>query len=617
MKGKQSSIDFYSFISLYRDQIRDCFIKKIYQVSQKEFYVQIYRSDLKRRGLLISLERGIAFHEPLLPEQASPLATTLRRMLSERKIMNIEQINFDRVVRIQLATGQELILELFREGNLIITNGGKIEWAMAQREWKNRKIIKGEPYVPPVANNPLTMGSDEVQDMLANSKASIVQTLATRMNLGGETSEEIVRRAGLNKDSPSSENSENSSLILDQFRALLSESSAGKAYYYEEEKIVSPVELTHLNRPPSKVFDDLNDGFSFYFGQFPYSLEPEDPMERRIRSQEKSIEEFQRISAEYREKGTMVLSNLKEVSNFIRKISSTRRVDPSTNYSPFSEISINQDRKTVSAMFQGMVLDLRYDMTAGANADNFFATSKQYRDKIAHAKVALDNSRNSISTDTKKVVKKRRRHWFETYRWFYTSEGLLVIAGKDRKTNESVVKKHMSSGDLYIHADLYGAPSTVLKAEPDLKPGEASIKEACNFSVAMSRAWPAETASGSAYWVHPEQVSKTAESGEYVSHGSWIVRGKRNYLFDLPMKLEISPVEINGDRIPMIAPVSESVKNGPVITISPGGEKRTVISKKIAKTLGVDQEEIDPILPPGNSSITGIRGQAQETVSAS
>jgi len=49
------------------------------------------------------------------------------------------------------------------------------------------------------------------------------------------------------------------------------------------------------------------------------------------------------------------------------------------------------------------------------------------------------------------------------------------------------------------------------------------------FDCAFSVAWTAKVVI-SAYWVHAEQVSKTAPTGEYLQTGSFMVRGKKNYL---------------------------------------------------------------------------------------
>lgn len=84
----------------------------------------------------------------------------------------------------------------------------------------------------------------------------------------------------------------------------------------------------------------------------------------------------------------------------------------------------------------------------------------------------------------------------------------------------------MGEKDIYIHADMYGAPSTVIRNEDNAEITEEEITEAAAFAVSFSRAWQNGLTSGSAYWVSPLQVSKTPESGQYVRKGSWIVRGK-------------------------------------------------------------------------------------------
>lgn len=49
------------------------------------------------------------------------------------------------------------------------------------------------------------------------------------------------------------------------------------------------------------------------------------------------------------------------------------------------------------------------------------------------------------------------------------------------------------------------------------------------FYISFSVAWDAKVVT-SAWWVHSAQVSKTAPTGEYLTAGSFMVRGKKNYL---------------------------------------------------------------------------------------
>lgn len=51
-----------------------------------------------------------------------------------------------------------------------------------------------------------------------------------------------------------------------------------------------------------------------------------------------------------------------------------------------------------------------------------------------------------------------------------------------------------------------------------------------------SRAWDSKVITD-VYWVHADQVSKTPPTGLYISTGSFIIRGKRNFI--TPNKLEL------------------------------------------------------------------------------
>jgi predicted ribosome quality control (RQC) complex YloA/Tae2 family protein len=62
------------------------------------------------------------------------------------------------------------------------------------------------------------------------------------------------------------------------------------------------------------------------------------------------------------------------------------------------------------------------------------------------------------------------------------------------------------------------------------------LNEAATFEICHSRAWDAKVVT-SVYWVTAEQVSKTPPSGLYISTGSFIIRGKRNFI--TPNKLEL------------------------------------------------------------------------------
>ena len=125
---------------------------------------------------------------------------------------------------------------------------------------------------------------------------------------------------------------------------------------------------------------------------------------------------------------------------------------------------------------------------------------------------------------------------------FVTSENYLVLAGRDAQQNDTLVKKYLKSGDAYVHADLHGAASCiVLNKDPKgLAPlSPLALHEAGCMTVCRSGAWKAKIFA-SAWWVHAGQVSKTAPTGEYLSTGSFMIRGKKNFLPPVPLEMGLA-----------------------------------------------------------------------------
>lgn len=140
---------------------------------------------------------------------------------------------------------------------------------------------------------------------------------------------------------------------------------------------------------------------------------------------------------------------------------------------------------------------------------------------------------------------KRDEGWYEQFRWFHTSDDFLVIGGRNADQNEELVKKYMSRGDRFFHAEAHGGPVTILKATGPSEPAkeiefpDATLTEAATFAVSHSSVWKAGQHAGDVYMVEPDQVSKTPESGEYIEKGSFVIRGERTYFNDLAVDLAV------------------------------------------------------------------------------
>ena len=96
--------------------------------------------------------------------------------------------------------------------------------------------------------------------------------------------------------------------------------------------------------------------------------------------------------------------------------------------------------------------------------------------------------------------------------------------------NELLYKKYLDKQDLYMHADIHGAGSTIIK-NPFMKKSVPiqTINEAAIYAMSRSKAWDNKQV-GNAWWVYSWQVSKSAKSGEYLPTGSFMIRGKKNYV---------------------------------------------------------------------------------------
>src|SRR3989339_1414200 len=106
------------------------------------------------------------------------------------------------------------------------------------------------------------------------------------------------------------------------------------------------------------------------------------------------------------------------------------------------------------------------------NANDCFEASKKAKRKLVGLENAIKNmeeklrkakEKHEFSMERAEILKKRKKEWFEKFRWFFTTNNFLVIGGRDATSNEALVKKYMDENDLYFHAEIHGAPHVVLK----------------------------------------------------------------------------------------------------------------------------------------------------------
>ncbi|ERF77035.1 hypothetical protein EPUS_07941 [Endocarpon pusillum Z07020] len=200
--------------------------------------------------------------------------------------------------------------------------------------------------------------------------------------------------------------------------------------------------------------------------------------------------------------------------------------------------------KIKSSTEKRLAIDIDLALSPWANARQYYdqkktAAQKEQKTLQASSK-ALKSTEQKISADLKKGLKQekdvlrpaRKQFWFEKFWYFISSDGYLVLGGKDAQQNELLYRRYLKKGDIYVHADLQGAASVVVKNAidtPDAPIPPSTLSQAGSLSVCTSTAWDSKAVMA-AWWVHADQVSKTAPTGEYLSAGGFVIKGSKNFL---------------------------------------------------------------------------------------
>jgi predicted ribosome quality control (RQC) complex YloA/Tae2 family protein len=212
--------------------------------------------------------------------------------------------------------------------------------------------------------------------------------------------------------------------------------------------------------------------------------------------------------------------------------------------------------------------------------------------RIAKSKLVeqMEDLRRRADLLQKKVAVKPQveKEWFERYRWFIGSEGLLCIGGRDASSNSAIIRKHLTDQDLVFHAEVHGSPFFVIKNVPSngAEQLKTSLLEAAQATVSFSRAWKDGLSVADAYWVIPDQVKKGAPTGQFLPKGSFVIQGKRNFVKGVEIRLALGVIILEKKYALMCGP-QEAVKKKSIAycVLLPGGNDPTNVAKKFKQEL--------------------------------
>ena len=651
MKKTLSSFDIYVIISELQDN-KGNIIDKIYQLTRNEFLIKIKNIQTKQKESIF-IRNGeflcITKKDFEIPQKPSVFAMTLRKYLSNGRISEITQHEFDRIIKIKISKKEgdfTLIIEFFSEGNIILVSpDGKIIIPLIKQRWAHRSIRGKQDYEPPPSQiNPFQLTKEKFAEKIKESDTDIVRTLAVNVNLSGPIAEEICARANVEKEIKIEEIDQQT--ITKLYNALIEFLEVFKKKSFKPVIVKKDGNIINILPFQFKSYEDANfeesDSYSKSLEWFTDIKKEEikkksktnkqiEKLNRQLLQQKQAIEDLTKNIEIKKFEGNIIYLNyqdceklLNDIKEILEKkekeedISRVNAIDFVDTFSPTENLLLVNLKNTENNFFK---IRLDFRKTVSENAEKAYNDSKKLSNKLKGAEKSLQKTIELIKQAKKieerekekeVVVKKREKiFWFERFRWFISSEGNIVVGGKDIKTNEQVVKKYLKENDRYAHADIQGAPSIIIKSkginDEKIEISEKTLNQACIFAASFSKAWK-QFAEAQAYWVLPEQVSKTPQSGEFVPKGAFIIRGKRNY-YSCKLELAIGIIKIDDIDKVMCGPI-EAIKSASdkYVIIQPGDIKKIDIANKLANAFGVPVDKVDRVLPPGGAVVVETVG---------
>ncbi|MCJ2669211.1 MAG: NFACT family protein [Thermoplasmata archaeon] len=607
MKKEMTSFDIM-VMSAELQKLIGSYVEKIYQPQTNRLHFRFNIPGSGKENLIVNLGKWIHLDpaaEP--PGKTLSYGMFLRKYLINGKVIRIQQRKFDRIVEFTIDRRSEfqLVLEMFGKGNVILIKDGMILQPLHSKSWSGRELRAHKEYgFPPERTDAPRLSQEEVLSIITSSEKDLVRALAVDVNLGGVYAEELCYRTGMDKNVPAKDlEKEVADSLLAAFAALLDEISHPTPTVVFDENVpadVLPIGLRKYEGLRQEERETFSEAISEYLEGQPKEIKDERvaKLERRRKQQEEALQKHKEKAVESHEIANFMYTHYELMDGAIQTLRSEE------SPSGVELLSRDPKRKAAVIRLEGREIEVHFEEDLNANAQRYYVREKTAKSKIRSLGSRIEETERELELADKrkeKEVEKReptKGLWVDRFRWFLSSEEFLVLGGRDAKSNEKVVKKHLEPGDRYIHADMSGAPSIVVKKGSEA--GEDTLREACQFALSFSKAWSKGLASGSAYWVNPEQVSKRAESGEYLPRGGFMIRGRRNYVHKLPLEVAVGEISYEGARKIVCGP-PEAVKrhSESVFIFAPGRENPNKVAKDLSEHYNVPIEEVLRILPPG------------------
>jgi len=544
-----SGIDVRALVTEW-ERLLPLWVDKAYEVAPGTILLRFKGKEHGRHALVIEppVRAHLTWHEVAVPKTPSAFAMLLRKYLSGGRVLSVRQHGIQRIVIFDIGKGDRLyhlVIELFDRGNIVLCAS---DWTIIQPfrrlHFREREIVAGAAYTLP-PEGPATAGPEEFARFLAGESRDIVRALAVGAMLGGAYAEYLCRKAGIDKKTEAGK--AGAGPLYTGVENLLKRASEGIAPVITKDSCL-PFPLDEGGTPAAAA-PGFNQALDTFFpppappgGEEVTRKEEKARRDDHIRSrQQEAVKKFEEKIAACERAVEALYSHYTLVSEILEALRKARETRSWQEIEALVRGAKSGPATRIVAVYPGrgaVDIDLgeRVTLTVGesieANAAAYYEEIKKYRRKIAGAQAAMERAVQKKERRTVRAAAGKKR-WYHRFRWFITSDGVLVVGGRDASQNEELVKKYMEGSDLFVHADVHGASVVIVKGKT------GKMDEVATFAASYSGAWKSGHLAADVYCVAPSQVSKTPESGEYVSRGSFIVRGERRYFRNVPLGIAI------------------------------------------------------------------------------
>ena len=629
-----AGIELRYLVDQISEKVQDYYVSNIYGVTKDSILFKLHHTEKPDLFMMISTSGVWLTSVKIDPIEPNRLLKRLRNDILRLKLTKIEQIGSERIAYFTFeGFGKEFVLvaEFFGDGNILICNKNmKILALQHSIDVRHRKLGVGLEYTTPPQNSLNIFDISESDfDQLKTSNLSSAKWLGRTLGLPKKYVEGIFKIAKLDsKEMGINLNPEQIKKIYKTTKEIVTNVTTGKhdsVIIYGDKTEIFPIRLVESNDkciPVPSFMEGLDRVFTENIVEQGKSIQSSNSnkkiqqLQSQLSEQEKAIQ----IVKEKSEDITKVAKSLFEmISQGIISIEEPNAQKLLANYNA----QLTMEKGVSLLVIQDEKIKIKPTAPLQSIASILFNEAKRQSSAIKSIKEIksktekkLEKLQNQTEAERNSIIVSeiRKKSWYERYRWFFTSDGLLVIGGRDAASNSAVVRKHLTKNDKIFHGDIFGSPFFILKNADNAS--TASINETAHATVCFSRAWREGLYGLSAYWVNPEQVKKSAPSGQFLPKGSFTIEGQRNFVKAETLRLVVGIILQDDNYILTCGPPAPIKKNSICYAvIEPHGSEMIDTAKKIRIEFSKLEEEITKnisiddfvrVLPAGKSQIKEV-----------